>query len=84
MEKGYRNIGFVFLLLIPLTFLGFYKSYFVLSPEFVGTVDTYTHIHAFVEGKSDAALAASVFHFGEIQILELKQELKNNNIPVRL
>jgi hypothetical protein len=48
MEKGYRNIGFVFLLLIPLTFLGFYKSYFVLSPEFVGTVDTYTHIHAFV------------------------------------
>lgn len=48
MEKEYRNIGFIFLLFIPLTFLGFYKTYFVLSPEFVGTVDTYTHIHALV------------------------------------
>ena len=27
---------------------GFYKTYFVLSPEFVGTVDIYTNIHAFV------------------------------------
>lgn len=48
MEKEYRNIGFIFLLFIPLTFLGFYKTYFVLSPEFAGTVDSYTHIHAFV------------------------------------
>lgn len=47
MEKEYKNIGFIFLLFIPLTFLGFYKTYFVLSPEFVGTVDGYTHIHAF-------------------------------------
>lgn len=47
MEKQYRNIGFIFLLFIPLTFLGFYKTYFVLSPEFEGTVDAYTHIHAF-------------------------------------
>ena len=47
MEKQYRNIGFVFLLLIPLTFFGFYKTYFVLAPEFVGTLDIYTHIHAF-------------------------------------
>ncbi len=47
MEKEYRNIGFIFLLFIPLTFLGFYKTYFVLSPEFEGTVDVYTHIHAF-------------------------------------
>ena len=46
MEKEYRNIGFIFLLFIPLTFLGFYKTYFVLSPEFKGTVDVYTHIHA--------------------------------------
>jgi hypothetical protein len=48
MEKQYRNIGFIFLLFIPLTFLGFYKTYFVLSPEFEGTVDCYTHIHAFI------------------------------------
>ena len=48
MEKAYRNIGFVFLLFIPLTFFGFYKTYFVLSPKFEGTVDGYTHLHAFV------------------------------------
>jgi imidazole glycerol-phosphate synthase subunit HisF len=41
-------------------------------------------VDAFVEGKACAALAASVFHFGEIQIKELKEELKNNNIEVRL
>ena len=32
----------------------------------------------------DAALAASVFHFGQIAIPDLKQELRNNNIIVRL
>lgn len=32
----------------------------------------------------DAGLAASVFHFGEIDIKELKQELKRNNINVRI
>ena len=38
----------------------------------------------FIEGKADAALAASVFHFGEIGVPELKEELKRNNIAVRL
>ncbi len=41
-------------------------------------------IDTFKEGKADAALAASVFHFGEIPIPELKKELKENNIEVRL
>jgi len=41
-------------------------------------------IDTFKIGKADAALAASVFHFGEILIPELKKELKNNNIEVRL
>ncbi|MFH6769297.1 imidazole glycerol phosphate synthase subunit HisF [Gaetbulibacter aquiaggeris] len=41
-------------------------------------------IDTFKIGKADAALAASVFHFGEIMIPELKKELKNNNIEVRL
>ncbi len=41
-------------------------------------------VDTFIEGKSDAALAASVFHFGEIPIPELKQELRDKNIPVRL
>lgn len=39
---------------------------------------------AFTVGKADAALAASVFHFNEINIKTLKQELRNNNINVRL
>ena len=41
-------------------------------------------VDAFKNGKADAALAASVFHFGEIPIPELKKELKKNNIEVRL
>ncbi len=38
----------------------------------------------FIKGKADAALAASVFHFKEIEIKDLKEELRRNNIPVRL
>ena len=39
---------------------------------------------AFTQGHADAALAASVFHFGEIPIAELKKYLKNEGINVRL
>ncbi|MBR3702531.1 MAG: imidazole glycerol phosphate synthase subunit HisF [Alistipes sp.] len=35
------------------------------------------------EGRADAALAASIFHFGEITVGELKSELKKLNICVR-
>ncbi len=38
----------------------------------------------FIYGKADAALAASVFHFQEIEIPDLKQFLKQQNIAVRL
>ena len=38
----------------------------------------------FIEGHSDAALAASVFHFGEIPIPELKQYLRSEGINVRI
>lgn len=38
----------------------------------------------FIEGKADAALAASVFHFGEILIPELKSYLCSRNISVRI
>ena len=34
--------------------------------------------------KVDAGLAASIFHFGEVQINDLKSQLKSNGIPVRL
>ena len=34
--------------------------------------------------KVDAGLAASIFHFGQVQIPDLKRTLRDNNIPVRL
>lgn len=39
---------------------------------------------AFKLGKADAALAASVFHFKEIEISALKKELQTQGIPVRI
>ena len=41
-------------------------------------------LDAFEIGKADAALAASLFHFKELEIIDLKQYLMQNNIPVRL
>jgi cyclase len=41
-------------------------------------------VDVFSEGKADAALAASIFHFGEIPIPELKQYLREQNIVVRI
>ena len=38
---------------------------------------------AFTEGKADAVLAASLFHFGEIPIPQLKEYLHKQGIPVR-
>jgi|TARA_B110000495_G_scaffold26138_1_gene19167 cyclase len=40
-------------------------------------------IDTFTEGKADAALAASVFHFGEISIPALKNELIKEKIAIR-
>jgi cyclase len=39
---------------------------------------------AFIDGAADAALAASVFHFGDIMIPDLKNYLDQNNVTVRL
>uniref|UniRef100_UPI00286E28CA HisA/HisF-related TIM barrel protein n=1 Tax=Flavobacterium sp. TaxID=239 RepID=UPI00286E28CA len=41
-------------------------------------------VDAFIIGKADAALAASVFHFQEIEIPVLKQELRKQKIEVRI
>ncbi|GAA4278807.1 imidazole glycerol phosphate synthase subunit HisF [Aquimarina mytili] len=50
-----------------------------------GGAGTMQHfVDTFKEGKADAALAASVFHFKEIEIKDLKEELRGNEIPVRL
>lgn len=39
---------------------------------------------ALTKGKADAALAASLFHFKELEITEVKKYLQNKNVPVRL
>lgn len=41
-------------------------------------------VDVFEEGKADAALAASIFHFKEITIPDLKRYLQNHKIPVRI
>jgi cyclase len=41
-------------------------------------------VDVFTKGEADAALAASIFHFGEIPIPNLKKYLKNHKIAVRL
>jgi len=54
----------------------------IIASGGAGTIDHF--VDTFKVGKSDAALAASVFHFGEIPILDLKQALKAEDIAVRL
>ena len=41
-------------------------------------------VATFIHGKADAALAASIFHFGEISIPKLKQELKQQHLAIRI
>jgi cyclase len=49
-----------------------------------GGAGTMQHfIDTFVDGNADAALAASVFHFKEISIPELKNTLRQHQIPMR-
>ena len=49
-----------------------------------GAGNTQHFADTFTLGKADAALAASVFHFGEISVPNLKQQLKAQQIAVRL
>ena len=50
-----------------------------------GGAGTMQHfVDAFLKGKADAALAASVFHFKEIEINTLKKTLQDLKIPVRI
>ncbi len=39
---------------------------------------------AILKGKADAALAASIFHFGEYTILETKEVMRDRGVPVRI
>jgi cyclase len=50
-----------------------------------GGAGTFEHFHeVFTAGHADAALAASVFHFGEHAVAALKAYLRGRDIPVRL
>lgn len=53
----------------------------VIASGGCGTIAHFTEV--FQETNVDAALAASVFHFGEIEIGALKEELENNGIATR-
>ncbi len=54
----------------------------VIASGGAGTMEHF--ITVFDEGKADAALAASIFHYKEIAIPELKTFLKKNGVEVRL
>ena len=54
----------------------------IIASGGAGTIQHF--VDAFLVGNADAALAASVFHFQEIGIQDLKKELKNNTIQIRL
>ncbi len=54
----------------------------VIASGGAGTMEHFNH--ALTEGKADAALAASLFHYKELDIMELKGYLKNSGIPVRI
>lgn len=53
----------------------------VIASGGAGRMEHFTEV--FTEGMADAALAASIFHFKEIPIPELKSYLKNNGIAIR-
>jgi cyclase len=54
----------------------------IIASGGAGSVDDIAKV--LTEGQADAALAASIFHFGEITVEELKKELRELNIDVRL
>ena len=55
----------------------------VIASGGAGCIDDFTKLFKTLPGV-DAGLAASIFHFGEVNIKDLKSVLKENGIPVRL
>lgn len=55
----------------------------VIASGGAGCIDDFTKLFKQIPD-IDAGLAASIFHFGEVQISDLKRELANNGIIVRL
>ncbi len=48
MDRTYKYLGYFLLLLIPLIFAGFYKSYFQPFPDFGANFDIYLHLHSII------------------------------------
>jgi hypothetical protein len=48
MEKAYKYLGYFMLLLIPLVFAGFYKTYIVQFPNFEENNNSFIHLHALI------------------------------------
>ena len=55
----------------------------VIASGGAGCIDDFTKLFRAIPD-IDAGLAASIFHFGEVKISDLKNELKKNNINVRI
>ncbi len=54
----------------------------IIASGGAGNIEHFKEV--FTDGKADAALAASIFHFKEIEIPKLKNKLKIDGIPVRI
>ncbi|WP_027400217.1 imidazole glycerol phosphate synthase subunit HisF [Anaerovorax odorimutans] len=54
----------------------------VIASGGCGELSHFTEV--FEKTGADAALAASIFHYGELTVGEVKEDLKKNNIPVRI
>ena len=54
----------------------------VIASGGAGTFDHFVDV--FTAGRADAALAASIFHYAERAVVDLKQHLAGRGIPVRL
>ena len=54
----------------------------VIASGGAGTFDHFVDV--FTQGRADAALAASIFHYSEHAVIDLKQHLTRHGIPVRL
>ena len=61
MEKSYRYLGYFLLLLLPLIFAGFYKTYFIQFPDFDKITDQSIHIHALIAAIWVSILIAQPF-----------------------
>lgn len=54
----------------------------IIASGGVGEIEHFSQ--GIIEGEADAVLAASVFHFGELSVRQVKEDMRRHGIPVRL